>query len=167
VPSAQKRKVTDHPGLTDAEISALEDNNSLAGFGQSLPTDKAALDTMLRKTWKKQVDTGRTTDSYPVAVFGWAQDLLVRVVKPATRAAFYQLLADQPGIRRAGASPTPHLPLLPSAPTPRTRPPNALRPNTRTAPSGCLESRTATTEARLASSTQSPPVVPLCVLLRQ
>jgi hypothetical protein len=101
VPASQAGKVNNYPGLTDAEIKDLSKNDS-AESPKTLPTDRTRLEALLRKEWTAQVKAHNTEDNFALTVFGLAQDLLTGPVRPATRAALYRILADQPGIKLGG-----------------------------------------------------------------
>jgi hypothetical protein len=101
VPVSRSGQVNDYPGLTDAQIKVLSENDSTQS-PQTLPTDRTELESLLRKEWKAQVKAHNAEDSFPTTVFGLAQDLLTGPVRPATRSALYRILADQPGITLSG-----------------------------------------------------------------
>lgn len=75
-----------------------------------LPSDPAALKKVMRGWYRDQnrearnVDGEPTGDSFPMFLFGTAQDLLAGPVPPRAKAALYRLLAEQPGIRYLGTT---------------------------------------------------------------
>ena len=67
-------------------------------------TSASALDAALRRMWSREPDKAGQfgTTSYSQYVFQWAGQLLTGPVRPAIRAATYQLLAAQPGLVTIG-----------------------------------------------------------------
>jgi len=76
---------------------------TMAGL-RRLPTTAAGLSVVLRRMWNSDSDPDKTAfvglphPTFADYVFGWADSLLTGPATPGTRAAVYQLLAQQPGI---------------------------------------------------------------------
>ncbi|MGI5491137.1 CU044_5270 family protein [Microtetraspora malaysiensis] len=69
-----------------------------------LPTSPAALDKYLRRGYQADANDPENPfqGSYHQYVWGTAHDLLSGPITPGTRAALYQVLADQPGVTMVG-----------------------------------------------------------------
>lgn len=71
-----------------------------------LPADARRLGAELRRRYEadvKEAGGPQNVDPYPYYVWMTAQDLLAGPITPATKAALYRVLADQPGVRSEGA----------------------------------------------------------------
>jgi hypothetical protein len=70
---------------------------------EELPTTAAGLEKQLRRMWDSEADksaaTGLSDPTYGDYLTQWAGELFSGPASPGTRAAMFQLLAQQPGIR--------------------------------------------------------------------
>ncbi|WP_345024230.1 CU044_5270 family protein, partial [Actinomadura keratinilytica] len=74
-----------------------------------LPTDAAALTADLKRRYRRDVRRTGTDIAGPFEYFVWstAESLLAGPITPGTKAAFYRVLAAQPGIRAEGRTTDP------------------------------------------------------------